>query len=79
MGPYRGRGVPRGHYRGGPMMRGAPMGMPQFAHPAHVSFYGITEDKVTGLVSSPGGKQQIGNFIFHFAESIDGSNKDHVA
>ena len=28
MGSYGGRGVPRGHYRGGPMMRGAPMGMP---------------------------------------------------
>ena len=56
--PYRGtgRGAPRG-YRGGPMMRGAPMGMPPYAHPAHVTFWGIPEEKVTALISTPAGKQ----------------------
>lgn len=48
-------------------------------HPAHTTFYGIPEFKVSELLSTLEGKQQIGNFIFHFANSIDGSNKDHVA
>ncbi len=60
-------------------MRGGPMAMPPFPHPAHTTLYGIPEDRVTSMISSKEGKQQIGNFIFHFADSIDGSNKDHVA
>lgn len=60
-------------------MRGGPLAPAQFAHPAHVNFYGIPEEKVSALISTPVGKQQIGNFIFHFAETVDGANKDHVA
>lgn len=55
-GMMRGRGVPRGPYRGGPMPRGGPMGMAPMTHPAHLSFFGVSEDRVKEMISNPAGK-----------------------
>jgi len=50
LGSMRGRGAPRGYWGGPPMRMQAPM------HPSHVHFYGIPEDKVSALISTPAGK-----------------------
>jgi len=38
------------------MPRGAPMGMYPPPHPAHVTFWGIPEEKVASLISTVDGR-----------------------
>ena len=51
-------------------MRATPMGAPM-RFPTHFQYYGITEEKVSHMISDPQSKHQIGSFIYHFIEQTD--------